>query len=334
MSAVGTDVPKTYGALLLGALFASFLSGATTVQTVVYLKLYPEDSSFTKGLVTVVWALDITHTALVWDGIWSYFIRDFGDASKINTIPLSISLTVIFTGILTLLVHSHYVIRIYRLSKRNLWICTPIVVLAVCRVCSACACSAEMIRFDTFPSFRARFRWLFSLGLALSSAVDVIITLTLFFFLYMSRSKSLSLDSVIDSLILYTFEIGSLTGFATIISMICWLAAEHSLIFLGLHFVIGKLYANSFMASLNTRHQLRQAHARSNSDGVKVVHRAFERGPDYPSQPKDTSDIQMQHRVEINVEKNIQYDEDQPMTVQFFNGSGKSSTAFASSETS
>jgi hypothetical protein len=53
-----------------------------------------------------------------------------------------------------------------------------------------------------------------------------------------------------------------------------------------------------------------------------------------PSQPKDTSDIQMQHRVEINVEKNIQYDEDQPMTVQFFNGSGKSSTAFASSETS
>lgn len=53
-----------------------------------------------------------------------------------------------------------------------------------------------------------------------------------------------------------------------------------------------------------------------------------------PSQPKDSTDIQMQHRVEINVEKNIQYDEDQPMTVQFFNGSGKSSTAFASSETS
>jgi hypothetical protein len=191
MSGASPDIPKTYGALLLGALFASFLSGATTVQTVVYLKLYPEDNTFTKGLVTVVWALDIIHTALVWNGIWSYFILDFGDSSKINTIPLSISLTIIFTAILTLLVHFHYVMRIYRLSKRNIWVCLPIVILAVCRVCSASVTSAEMIHWGTFPAFRARFRWLFSLGLALSSTVDVIITLSLFIFLYMSRSKSL-----------------------------------------------------------------------------------------------------------------------------------------------
>jgi len=85
------DIPKTFGALLLGGLFGSFLSGATTVQTIVYLKLYPEDHPFTKGLVTVIWALDVTHTALTWIGLWTYFISDFGDADKINTIPLAIS---------------------------------------------------------------------------------------------------------------------------------------------------------------------------------------------------------------------------------------------------
>jgi len=323
-SPLSKDIPKTYGALLLGALFAAFLSGATTVQTIVYLKLYPEDRRLTKGLVTVIWILDVTHSALTWVGLWTYLISNFGDSSKIDTIPLPICLTIIFTAILTLLVHLYYVQRIFHLSKRKYWLCIPIVVLAVCRVCSACATSAEMIRLGTFTKFRSEVRWLFSLGLSLSSAVDVIITLSLFILLYMSRSKSLSLNSVIDSLILYTFEIGSLTGFATIVSMICWLAVKNTLIFMGLHFIIAKLYANSFMASLNTRHQLRKAHARTNS-GTNVVKGINK--PSVPSSPRgdQSSEIQLQ-RVEINVEKNIQYDDDAPMTVQFM-GQSRSKTA-------
>ncbi|KAF8346133.1 hypothetical protein F5887DRAFT_124163 [Amanita rubescens] len=317
------DIPKTFGALLLGALFGSFLSGATTVQTIVYLKLYPEDHPFTKGLVTVIWMLDVTHTALTWGGIWTYLISDFGDADKINTIPLAVSLTIIFTAILTILVHFYYVHRIFHLSRRKYWLCLPIVVLAVCRLCSACSTSAEMIRLGTFTRFKSEFRWLFSLGLSLSSAVDVIITLSLFTLLYMSRSKSLSLNNVIDSLILYTFEIGSLTGFATIVSMICWLAVKDTLIFMGLHFIIAKLYANSFLASLNTRHQLRQAHARTNSATNAI------RGINKPSGSQQSQqkgdDIQLQ-RVEVNVEKNIQYDDDAPVTVQFI-GAHKSTTA-------
>lgn len=35
-----------------------------------------------------------------------------------------------------------------------------------------------------------------------------------------------------------------------------------NLVFLGLHFVIGKLYANSLVASLNTRKELRQLRAK------------------------------------------------------------------------
>ncbi|KAK2460064.1 hypothetical protein APHAL10511_007898 [Amanita phalloides] len=302
-----TSIPKTYGALLLGAFFASFLSGAMTLQTIVYLKLYPKDELSTRGLVAVVWALDVVHTAMIWDGLWTYMIRDFGDVTKIQTIPLSISLTIIFTAVLTLLVHFYYVQRIHLLSKRKFWISAPILVLAICRVCSACVTSAEMIHFGMYESFRVKFKWLFSLGLAISSTVDVIITLCLFTLLWMSRSKSMSLDNVIDSLILYTFEIGSLTGFATIVSMVCWLVVKNNLIFLGLHFVIGKLYANSFMASLNARHQLRRAHANSVSSHVNNSRR-HER-----LQPKDEQSTQVElGHVHVNVEKSVQYDEESP----------------------
>ncbi|KAF8346135.1 hypothetical protein F5887DRAFT_962847 [Amanita rubescens] len=336
MSVTSVDIPKTYGALLLGTMFASFLSGGTTVQTIVYLKLFPEDNSFTKGLVTAIWALDISHTALIWYGAWIFLIQYFGDTSKITTIPLCIALTIIFTAVLTLLVYFHYIQRIYQLSKGNIWICVPIVVLAMFRVGSACATSAEMIRFNTLPAFRSRYAWLFSLGLAISAVVDIIITITLFTLLYMSRSKSLSLNSVIDSLILYTFEIGSLTGAATIVAMVFWLAVTDNLIFLGLHFIISKLYANSLMASLNARLKLRQTHARSTSDGVRGTLASTStgidsRGPNYPQQKEDHSSVIPPERVKINVEKDVLHDDDPPTTVKFISGAGKGSTAIAPS---
>lgn len=69
------------------------------------------------------------------------------------------------------------------------------------------------------------------------------------------------MDSLIDSLVLYTLENGSLTWYvtmelrkdiyltapifivcsiATVLSMVCWLAASYNRVFLGLHFMIGK----------------------------------------------------------------------------------------------
>ncbi|KAF8621738.1 hypothetical protein AX15_007536 [Amanita polypyramis BW_CC] len=255
-------------------------------------------------------ALDIVHTALIWDGLWIYLIQGFGNESRVDFIPLPIALTISFTAILTLLVHFYFVQRIFRLSRKNYWICVPIVVLAVGRVCSASGTSAEMIREGTFSNFRDHYRWLFSLGLAISSTVDVIITVSLFILLRMSRSRSLSLNDVIDSLILYTFEIGSLTGLASIVAMICWLAVKNNLIFLGLHFVVGKLYANSLMASLNMRYHLRRAHARSGSSGGVVQrpgHITIYRGD-------DQSNVEMRH-VQINVEKSIQYDDERPISM-------------------
>ncbi|PFH47790.1 hypothetical protein AMATHDRAFT_151308 [Amanita thiersii Skay4041] len=285
------NVPKTYGALLIGAFFASLLYGVSTVQSIVYFKLYPNDSNSSKllvrfsspiispfayvppGYTSVVRpasALDTVHTALIWVGMWSYLIDSFGDRSKIDTIPFYYALRIFLCGLQTSVFPlTHYFDScVPTVSKRNYWMTMPVLVLAICRLFFlwAVATTGEMIRIGSFTVFKTQFRWLFSLGLALSSAVDIEITLSLFILLWRSRSDSLSLTNVIDSLILYTFELGSLTCFATVISMICWLTMHNNLVFLGLHFVIGKLYANSLLASLNTRHELRRAHA--NSVGV------------------------------------------------------------------
>ncbi|KAF5352343.1 hypothetical protein D9756_006308 [Leucocoprinus leucothites] len=298
------NVPATYGALLLGGLYASLLSGLVALQVVIYFKMYEGDRGRIKALVLVIWGLDILHTGLVWAGLWDYLIGDFGNEQEISNIYWSVSATVAVTGILTFVVHWYeslcriegLVAKHHAVSFRIVSSCPKKLVLGrsyspasplppnICH-CNDCrnVCSVPelfgltwlpevililtppLLRIlnDTFPSFKANFKWVFTLGLVLSTAVDILITGSLFFLLKTSRTSDFNLNAVIDTLIRYAFETGALTTAGTIVSMIFWLAMNDNLVFMGLHFVIAKLYANSILVTLNTRKVLR--HARSST---------------------------------------------------------------------
>ncbi|KAG5652538.1 hypothetical protein H0H81_004648 [Sphagnurus paluster] len=47
---MAVDIPKTFGALLIGAIVASAFSGIVTVQTFAYFKYYPTDRAPLKAL--------------------------------------------------------------------------------------------------------------------------------------------------------------------------------------------------------------------------------------------------------------------------------------------
>jgi len=268
---MGATVENTYGALLLGAFLACCLSGIVTVQSFLYIKLYPSDATRTKLTVAVVWFLDTLHTCFVMSSIWNYLIPHFGDVQRVDFIPWTVAMSIAVTAILTIIVHCFLARRIYRLTKNDWRITGPILILAVLRLVSACVTTAEMIRLKSFTEFALKFRWVFTLGLALSSAVDVLITVCLSYYLRSNRTGSLSMDDVIDSLVVYTFETGTLTCAGTVLSMICWLTMPYNRLFLALHFMIAKLYANSLLATLNTRKTLRDSRFKVSASGDHVL---------------------------------------------------------------
>ncbi|KAG1842235.1 hypothetical protein DFJ58DRAFT_806501 [Suillus subalutaceus] len=299
------SVPATYGAILVGGFVAAALSGIVTVQSFIYFKLYPTDLAWRKVIVSdillIIWVLDSIHTALVCASIWIYLINNFGDTSKINDIPEY--MTIALTAILTFIVHCFFAHRIHKLSRCNWRITAPIV-------------SLVLIHLKTFSEFRQEFRWVFTLGLALSSLVDVLIAIFLCYSLRATRKASSSMDYVINSVILYTLENNSLTSCslflsapATVISMICWLVMPTNLIFMGLHFVISKLYANSLLATLNARKQLRQERAQRGLSGELPL--AFPGLVNRFRSDRDTSRMDpIGTKLEINVEKTVEYEVD------------------------
>jgi len=268
---MGVTVENTYGALLIGAFLACCFSGTVTVQTFLYVKLYPTDATRTKVIVGAVWFLDTLHTCLIMASIWNYLIPHFGNVPRYDFIPWTVAMSIATTAALTIIVHCFLARRIFRLTKGDWRITAPILILAVLRLCAACVTTSEMIILKSFKEFSQQFRWVFTLGLALSSAADVLITITLCFKLRSNRTGSISMDNVIDSLVLYTLETGSLTCAGTVLSMLCWLTMSYNRLFLAIHFIIAKLYASSLLATLNTRKQLSDSRMKTTPSGDHVL---------------------------------------------------------------
>ncbi|OCH88284.1 hypothetical protein OBBRIDRAFT_889236 [Obba rivulosa] len=173
-------------------------------------------------------------------------------------------------AITTVFVHLFFTYRLFKFSKGNYYITVPLALLALGRVAAAFVTAIELIKTGYYSVFYQTFRSVFTIGLVLSLIVDVSITIGLCAYLRKSRTGSGRLDYILDSVTLYTVENGMLTCITTVVSLMFWLAEPHVLIYLGLHFAISKLYANSFLASMNARKILRTQTSHASSSGHRL----------------------------------------------------------------
>ncbi|CDO77625.1 hypothetical protein BN946_scf184946.g18 [Trametes cinnabarina] len=257
-----SNLKTSLGALVLGGMVCTGLTGVVAMQTVLYFRLFTRDQFSTKMKISIA-----------------------------------------LTAVLTVLVHLFFAMRLFKLSKGNYWITVPITVLAVARVVAALVTTVELIRLGSFHEFGQKFRWVFTLGLVLSSVVDFLITGGLCYYLRRNRTGTGRFDHILDSVTLYTVENGLLTSITTLVSLIFWLVKPHVLIYLGLHFAISKLYANSFLASMNARKILRAQSQSTSGSGHRLPVIFAGRGMRH----SNADELNIGTRVQITVDKTVDY---------------------------
>ncbi|KAH9998239.1 hypothetical protein BJV77DRAFT_980787 [Russula vinacea] len=312
------NVSASLGAVLVGCFVAIALSGVVGFQACIYFRLYPNDKPLNKIMVAVVWILDITHTCLICSSIWNYLIANFGnvEAHVRGEVPVTVAISIMVTSFVTLITHLYFLRRLLHLSNFNWFIIGPTLVLAIGRVVSAMVTSVFLIQLKTFPAFTAKYAYMFTLGLAISSTIDVVITFGMCFYLQESRRGFGTMDEVIDSIIVYTINNGTLTCFSTIVSMVFWLTMRKNLIFMALHFVIAKMYANSLFATLNMRRKFRgrAVPPKESANAMPVLFPdSFNRGSRTRQAHIGSIDLddEMDTKgLHITVEKTVQYDVD------------------------
>ncbi|KAJ7277788.1 hypothetical protein C8J57DRAFT_1503625 [Mycena rebaudengoi] len=247
---------KTYGAMFIGVLFATFFQGVLTLQAYIYYESFPDDLCRIKVLVAVVWLLDVTHLVLICQSCYHYLVTNWGNESALLISTHELDLHLIFVGIATLVCQGFFLHRIWVFSKRN-WILTG-VLTATCVAAFAVEVllSAQIYQVPSVAYFSAHtgeVMALFSLG----GAVDVAIALVLVFYLQQGRTHFDRTNFVVAQVIHYTVATGLATSVLAVACLAAYLAAPHTFIFIAMHFSLGRLYTNALLATLNSRRNLR-----------------------------------------------------------------------------
>ncbi|KAI0310161.1 hypothetical protein OF83DRAFT_1178859, partial [Amylostereum chailletii] len=262
----------------------------------------------------VIVALDAVHTVLICASLWRYLILEFGNSDIKNEVLTEVSLTVAFTAIATFVVH---LAPLQILLSSNLPPEPPRLAgsdPALTRLGSAMFTTVKLITFGSYGKFVERESWTLTLVLSLSLLLDILIVLAMFFYLQHSRAEFGTMDRVIDLIIIYSFQTGSITCVATVATLACWRGMSDNLVFLGLHFSITKLYASSLLITLNTRHslRLRSGGQATGAPPIVLMHHLHgvnpSSGTTHSALDGFQRDAPTQLEINVDIEKSVRYE--------------------------
>jgi hypothetical protein len=248
---------NTVGVILLGIVGASILFGITTLQTYWYYHGYPNDSLLYKCSVAVLWILDAFHLALVVAAVYAYAVTGFGNLSGLLEITWSIKLQASVYVIIVLIVHSLYAMRVWLLGGYHRGILGYIVAsVVVAGFAVGILLVYSVYTVKSFPELE-KIAWVIDAALGTSTTIDFIIAAAMCYYLRKSKGSVTRLNSRISTVMQYSLSSGLFTSACSLSAMFSYILLPNTLIFLGVEFLLTKLYVGSFIAMLNARERNR-----------------------------------------------------------------------------
>jgi len=254
---------NSLGAMLIGVLISTTLFGLTTLQSYLYYLNYGRDRAAFKWLVGILWVLDFVHTIFISHSTYYFLVQQYGNPGALLRGEWSIIMEVAITVVVTLLVQCFFAHRVYKLTHGNLWLSGIIVALSLTHAATGVASTVKLFQIQVFARL-PEVLGIMSATLIIMAANDLFITAVLCWYLRKSQSTFTETQGAIRLLIVYTVETGLLTSIFVTIDAICILTMPNNWIFIGITFSVSKLYANSLLTILNSRHSLQNKDGTSN----------------------------------------------------------------------
>lgn len=274
-------IPGGFGSTLVGGLVSAMLYGITTLQAYMYYMRNFEDTSTMKFMVATVWVLDTLHVSFVCHMEYYYLITNWGAPTSLEYIVWSFPASILIDVIVITIVQLFFARTIYHLCRRQLrWlVIVPLVLLVLAHVGFAMATAIVIFINSTF-SFASYTRFYTTTPAAIAIALaEVLITVSLCTLLRTSNSAVPRTKRLLNTLVIYAVN-RCLLILPVVITMA--VTGTDNLFVWASTFdlIVGKLYANSLLASLNTRQYLRSHSSGPESDlCMNAVHFASPPNP-------------------------------------------------------
>ncbi|KAI0775955.1 hypothetical protein BD413DRAFT_256855 [Trametes elegans] len=250
------SLDSTIGAELVGLGLALASYGITSAQVVVYFGSYAR-RPFSLGVyfVIVLWCFDTLQMAVTAFQVADYVVLRHGDPMGLLLPPWAFGAIVIITEVNTMLIRFGYAYRIWKLSGRKRLIPCTIIASSLLVIAIGLVFAGAEFHFTTWGS-GDHLRWTLYTAYSCQIAVDGVIVVAMLFILRRFRTGLQRLDCIIGVLTMYVVNTGFLRILVEILSIIFFITSPASFVFVGLYFLLSKLYTCSFFGVLNTEQLL------------------------------------------------------------------------------
>ncbi|KAJ3914769.1 hypothetical protein F5877DRAFT_82461 [Lentinula edodes] len=259
-----SDLDSTVGVLEIGNVVATYFFGIITLQTYFFFRAFPNDKPLVKTAVAAVFGFELGHTVTSLHALYIVTVTDFGQPQLIVKLPDSINITLLFEGMITIVVQGFFITRVQRLSKvhkmiiRFFWIC------AVLRFAASVALTIFGIQTHSTTTYVADWSWLLTTLFALGAFVDLGVALALCVYLYSQRSTSIARTTILLDRLIANWSIDESLCFAwapnsasyddlVLISNAQYVTMPDNSVWILMYTLLAKSYSNSMMVSLNSR---------------------------------------------------------------------------------
>jgi len=256
---MGLTVDSTLGAIFVGFAVACCVYGILLTQIFSYFWRYPLDKLHFKAFVIIILLLETADQVFIGHLVYYYSITNYANpaALLLATMTWSLILQLTMGACVGAMVKSYFAFRVWRFSGRNIFITGLILLLTISQLGTAIAYTVEAFKL---PSIFAahQIELLGSFSLALGVVTDIITAGSLCFFLNRLRTGYTASDGLVNNLCSYAINTGVLTSTVSLITLVLYNAMPGTnLYFVATYFLLSKLYAISFLATLNTRRTVR-----------------------------------------------------------------------------
>ncbi|OAX41671.1 hypothetical protein K503DRAFT_767468 [Rhizopogon vinicolor AM-OR11-026] len=249
---------NTLGALLIGFAVSATAFGMLTIQVYTYYRRFPQDKVAYKVLAALIWLLSLVDQVFIGNGVYFYNITNFlNPLALIATRPQwSLILQMTLGAVVGAIVKGCFTLRVWRFSYKNWWLTGFLFFFIFAQLATAIVFTVKCFQLPTTLALSS-LRFVGSLSLGLGVVTDMCIAAALFIYLQKMHSSYANTESLINKLTIYAVNTGLLTSTFSASTLILFNLMPTNFVFICFYFVLSKLYAISFLATLNTRKIIR-----------------------------------------------------------------------------
>ncbi|KAJ7923106.1 hypothetical protein B0H13DRAFT_2316784 [Mycena leptocephala] len=259
------NTKKFTGPLFVGAILTWALLGSLTIQLYDYYNTSRRsDRKAIQILVYGVFVVELLQTALITHTCWVILISSWGELSGLVNTPWSSATTPVITGFVSSAVQCFFAWRVWQLSRSNVGraVTVLIVSVAMMQLAASAAVTAEYVLLNRDYRRITSISYAYDTWLAGSLVCDSVIAIALVTTLAQAQRKSRfkSTETILNRLIINTIETGAITAGIALVELILFKLFPTVYYHVAIEYVLGRMYSNVLLATLNGRHRSRNTH--------------------------------------------------------------------------